>query len=82
MSRSNKKDNFLSLYSLKKISIKKINKEININVSDILSKFSVNEYVETKIWWMTLRIIRYPIKSLKNLSKNFMLGIDSIRKFT
>ena len=82
MSRSNKKDNFLSLYSLKKISIKKINKEININVSDILSKFSVKEYVETKIWWMTFRIIRYPIKSLKNLSKNFMLGIDSIRKFT
>ena len=50
MSRSNKKDNFLSLNSLKKISIKKINKEINTNVSDILNKFSVKEYVETKIW--------------------------------
>lgn len=82
MSRSNKKDNFLSLNSLKKISIKKINKEININVSDIFNRFSVKEYVEIKIWWMTLRIIKYPIKSLKNLSKNFMLGIDSIRKFT
>lgn len=82
MSRSDKKDNFLSLNSLKKISIKKINKEININVSDIFNRFSVKEYVEIKIWWMTLRIIKYPIKSLKNLSKNFMLGIDSIRKFT
>ena len=50
MSRSDKKDNFLSLNSLKKISIKKINKEININVSDIFNRFSVKEYVDIKIW--------------------------------
>ena len=75
-------ENFLSLKILKIASNMKIPKENKIKFSDKVNKFSDNGYPEISIWWMTFRIIKYPIKSSKYFSKTFILGIDSIRKFT
>ena len=57
-------------------------KENKIKFSDKVDRLSDNEYPETSIWWITFRIIKYPMKSLKYFLKSFILGIDSIRKFT
>ncbi len=43
---------------------------------------SLRKDPEIIIWWRTFKIIKYPMKWLKYLSKSFILGIDSIRKFT
>ena len=75
-------ENFLSLKILNIASNIKIPKENKIKFSDKVNKLSDSGYPEISIWWMTFRIIKYPMKSSKYFSKTFILGIDSIRKFT
>ena len=82
MSISSKDENFLSLKILKIASNMKIPKENKIKFSDSFNMLSDNVYPEISIWWMTFRIIKYPMKLSKYFSKTFILGIDSIRKFT
>ena len=77
-----KVENFLSLKILKIASNMKIPNENKIKFSDKVNKLLDNGKPEISIWWMTFKIIKYPIKSSKYFSKTFMLGIDSIRKFT
>ena len=82
ISISSKIENFRSLKILKIASNIKIPKENKIKFSDKVNRLFDKEYPETSIWWITFRIIKYPMKSSKYFSKTFILGIDSIRKFT
>ena len=77
-----KVENFLSLKILKIASNIKIPNENKIKFSDKANKLSDNGYPEISIWWIAFRIIKYPMKSSKYFSKTFIMGIDSIRKFT
>ena len=75
-------DNFFSLIILKIASNIKITKENKIKFWDKFNALSDREYPEINIWWRTFKIIKYPMTSSKYFSKNFIMGIDSIRKFT
>ena len=82
MSIRSKNENFRSLEILKIASNIKIANEKRVKFLDKVNRLSDNEYPEISIWWITFRIIKYPMKSSKYFSKTFILGIDSIRKVT
>ena len=75
-------DIFLYKINLVINSITKIMKDTKTNMLEKYKFLSDNSYPEVKIWWRTFKIISKPINLFKYLSKNFIIGIDSIRIFT